>query len=377
MNCMSKEITQPNLNLEKELLHKSVYYSLALCLRMFVKLLSGIFIAKILGPSLYGLRNAFDLSISYESYSDLGTLSALNREAPYYRGKKDFQQFNSAVNSAFYINIIYAIFAAAILIMVSQYMRINGYDRKYVDFAFFFGLMIFTNKLIFYLLTVFKIEKRFYLISNINLLYGLIAAVFGVILGYFWEFRGVLISLLLADIACILIMLSKSTIIPELKISFKMYWKLIKIGLPMMFLSLLLMLLASADRALILAMISEKALGYFGIATVATGIIVTIPQAIHSVTQAPVMEKFGRTSDRARVKIYFIRAHDPHGVYPSSLIACLNYSIHIPIEYYLDKYVQSITIVKILTIGIFFNAVSSPAMSISLAFNKQVNLIFL
>ena len=372
---MSKEA--PQANIEKEILHKSIYYSLALCVRMFVKLLSGIFIAKLLGPSLYGLRNALDLSISYESYSDLGTLSALNREAPYFRGKNDFYKFHTAINSAFYVNIIYAILAAVVLIIVSQYLRINGYEQKYVDFAFFFGVMIFTNKLIFFLLTIFKIEKKFYLISNVNLLYGITAAVLGVILGYFWGFRGVLISLLLADIASIISMLYMNRIIPKLKLSLKMYLELIKIGFPMMLLSLLLMLLASADRAMILALISEKALGYFGIATVATGVIVTIPQAIHSVTLAPVMEKFGRTSDRAKVKNYFIEPMVLMGYILPVLIACMNYSIHLPIVHFLDKYVQSIPIIQILTIGIFFDAVSSPAMSISLAFNKQVKLIFL
>ena len=364
-------------NLEKDILNKSLYYSLALYARMFVKILSGICIAKILGPSLYGLRNAFDLSIGYESYSDLGTLSALNRQAPYFRGEKDSHKFTTAINSVYYVNIIYSIIAAGLLIIISQYLRLNGYEEKYIDFAFFFGIMIFTGKLTAFLQTILKIENNFYFLGKIQLLYGVTASILGVILGYFWGFRGVLISLLVADIACIILMLIRNSIIPELKLSFQMYLELFKIGFPLMILFLLLLLLASADRTMILALISEEALGYFGIATVATSVIATIPNAIHSVTLAPVMEKFGRTKDRGRVKDYFIEPMILMAYIIPILIACLDYSIHLPIVYYLDKYVQSITVIKILTIGIFFNAVSSPAISIALAFNKQVKLIFL
>ena len=364
-------------NLEKEILYKSMYYSIALYVRMLVKLLSGIFIAKLLGPSLYGLRNAFDLFIGYESYSDLGTFSALNRQAPYFRGEKNVHKFNAAINSIFCVNIIYAIFATALLIIISQYLRLNGYEKKYVDFAFFFGVMIFTSKLAFFLQTILQIEKNFYLLSKIQVLYGINASVFGIILGYFWGFRGVLVSLLIADIVCIIPMILIKNIIPELKFSLHMYLELLKIGLPMMFLLLLLLLLASVDRMLILALISQEALGYFGIATIATSIIGTIPHAIRNVTLAPVMEKFGRTKDRERVKNYFVEPMVLLAYIIPILVVCLNYSIHLPIVYYLDQYVQSITVIKILTIGIFFDAVSSPAMSIALAFNRQVKLIFL
>jgi len=48
---------------EKEIVSKSLFYSLSLYLRMFFKLIGGFFIAKFLGPSLYGLRNVFDLTM--------------------------------------------------------------------------------------------------------------------------------------------------------------------------------------------------------------------------------------------------------------------------------------------------------------------------
>ena len=365
------------ITVEKEILNKSIVYFFSLYVRIFTKLLGGIVIAKLLGPTLYGLRNAFGLSLEYEEHSDLGTFSALNRQAPYYRGAKDFQKADDAISSVFGINIVYAFIAAVILIFISRYLGFKGWEQKYVDFFFFLGIIIFSGKLNRFFQFKLKIDKKFYFLSRIEILYGLSATVIGVIFVYFFGFRGLLISLPISDFICIGYMLSKEKRIPPIKISFPLYWDLLKIGFPMMILFLLLMLLRTADRTVILALISEEALGYFGIATIATSIIGTIPMAVHNVTLAPVMEKFGKTKNKHSIKNYFIEPMILMAYTIPVLIAGLYFSIHLPIDYFLAKFHLSIPVVKILIIGFFFQAVASPALSICLAFNKQIKLILL
>jgi O-antigen/teichoic acid export membrane protein len=360
---------------EKELLSKSLFFSFSLYVRIFFKLLSGIFVAKLLGPSLFGLKNAYDLAIGYESYSDIGVFSALNRQAPFYRGEKNFEKARICIGSVFGINLYYASIAAIVMIAVSQYLGYRGYEQKYVDFALFWGAMIFTGKVNAFLQTKLKIDQRFYVLSIIQLLYGFTASILSVPLTYFWGFRGLLISLLTADVVCIGYFLLKERKFPEVIISFGLYWQLLKIGFPLMILFVLLMLLNSADRTLILAMMSEKELGYFGIATVATGVITTIPNAVHNVTVAPVMEKLGRTNNSLSIKSYFTDPMFIMAYFLPVIISCIYFAIHLPIEYYLYKYTPSISVVKIMMIGVYFEAVASPSLSISLAFNKQMRLI--
>jgi len=367
----------PQPNMEKEILNKSLVYSFSNYIRMFVKLLGGFFIAKFLGPALYGLRNAFDLSLNYEAFSDLGTFSALNRQAPYYRGAKDSTKFSTALSTVFSINIIYAIIAAVLLLLTSWYLRRNDFDQKYVDFIFFLSLMVFTGKFIAFLQIKLKIDKNFYLLSKVEVLYGVSASGLGVILAYLFGFRGVLISLFSANLIYITYIIFKERKIPAIRISFPMYWHLHKIGFPMMVLFGLFMLLSSADRILILAMISKEALGYFGIAMVAAAVITTIPQAVHNVTLAPAMEKLGQTGDKKSIKHFFIEPMVLMAYTLPFLLACLHFAIHLPIVYFLTKYMQSIEIIKILILGYFFYSVASPALSMSLAMNKQLKLMFL
>ena len=123
------EIDKPR-NMEKELLGKSMFYSFSLYVRIFVKVLSGVIVAKLLGPSLFGLKNAYDLARDYESNSDLGVFDALNRLAPYYRGEKKYEKARAAIASVWGVNLYYALTAAAILAIVSQYLRYNGYEQS-------------------------------------------------------------------------------------------------------------------------------------------------------------------------------------------------------------------------------------------------------
>jgi O-antigen/teichoic acid export membrane protein len=363
-------------NYEKDILNKSLSYSLAIYIRMMSKLFSGFFIAKFLGPTIYGLKNAFDLSLSYEAYSDLGTFSALNREVPYFRGENDTKKVNAALNSIFAVNIIYAAAASVILISISKYLKFIGYESKYVDFMFFLGIIIFVTKVRAFFQTKLKSEMKFFLLSRIEIIYGLSFSVLGVVLSYLYGFRGLLIGMLIANLLCIIFILFKERQIPKLSISFQMYWHLLKIGIPLMILFFLIMLLACANRTLIIALISQEALGYFGIAMVAVNIVALIPGVIHNVTLAPLMEKLGAEKDKSRIRHFFTEPAILMAYTLPILIVFLYYFIHLPIDYYLNKYIPAISVVKILVAGSFFQAVASPALSVSLGLNKQTKLIF-
>ncbi len=364
-------------NLEKQLLSQSLFYSFSLYVRMFLKLLGGIIIAKLLGPWLFGLKNAFDLAREYEMHSDLGAFHALNRLAPYYKGESKIEKARMAIDSVFCINMVYAVIVAAIMIILSLYAGHNGYEQKYVDFLFILGVIVFFGKLHLFLQTKFRIDRKFFELSISQLAYGLTASTCGVIFSYLWGFRGLLISLVMAEGVCIAYLMSKEQEFPKVRISLDLYRQVLKIGFPMMILFLLLILLTNADRTLILAMISEKALGYFGIATVASGAIATIPGAIRSVTLAPVMEKLGRTKDWLSIKNYLSEPMIIMAYLLPVMMSLIFFSVHLPIKYYLDQYTPSVMVVKILMVAVFFESVASPVMSVCLAINKQIELICL
>jgi len=70
----------------------------------FAKMLGfgrSIIVARFLGPSLYGLWSALSIILEYSRYANLGVLNAMNREVPFYRGKKMISKCSKSEMRAF------------------------------------------------------------------------------------------------------------------------------------------------------------------------------------------------------------------------------------------------------------------------------------
>lgn len=333
-------------------------------------------IAKLLGPVLYGIRNAFDLVLTYESFSNLGTFIAMRRQVPYYRGGNNKERAEQMVTSAFGVNILYSLFVGTTLILVALYLRKIRWEIIYVDFFFFLGLLIVTNRIKEFYLSKLTIDKNFYLLSRAQILYGFVLTVTCVILAYYLHFRGVLMGVFIADVIYIGYLFKKVKGIPAIRISFSAVWELVRVGFPIMVVGLLLVLISSADRIVIIAMLSKEALGFYGVAAVATSVIGTVPSAIYSVTLPRLMEKLGRTKDIYRIKHYLIDPTILTAYFVPFVIGVLYFGIHVPVEYFLNKFLPSINVVKILSLGLFFSCFSMP-VSICYALNKRLNVMYI
>jgi O-antigen/teichoic acid export membrane protein len=368
--------TQSSIH-ERTILSHSVLYSFALYFQMVVRLFGGIVVAKFLGPALYGLRNAFNLALDYESYSSLGTFAAMNRTAPYYRGGAEEEKAKRIESSVFTVNFCYALIVGAILLLLALYFKVSQRSGKYIDVVFFLGLIIISNKLKEFYWTKLKIDKQFAFLSRVEILCGLTMTVISVVFVYYWGLRGVLLGVFVSDLLAIIYIISNIRYIPVLGVAWQIFGEMVKIGFPMMVVFFLLTVLRSADRIVILAMLSEEALGFFGIATVATEIIAIIPNAIYSVTLQPLMEKLGKTRDPQQIKNYLIEPTILIAYFLPFLMAGLYLAIHLPIEYFLTQYLTAIPVVKILTLGLFFHAVAMLPLSVSFALNKQLRVIYI
>jgi O-antigen/teichoic acid export membrane protein len=300
------------------------------------------------------------------------------REVPYYRGGGDEEKAERIIQSAFGPNILYSLIVGSTLILVSVYLKKTGWEKNYVDLIFFLGILIITNKIKNFYSYKLAADKNIFLLSKGEILYGFMSAVGVISIIYFIGFRGLFIGLLIADTIYIgYILLKSERRFPTIKISFSLFWELLKIGFPMMIVGFLLMLLTSADRLIIITMLSEEYLGYFGIATVAVGIVSTIPNALENIIVPRLMEKLGKTQDSYQIKNYLIEPAVLIAYFMPFLIALFYLSIHLPIEYFLTKYFPAIAVVKILILGLFFYAVASIPLNVSFALNRQNNIIYI
>jgi O-antigen/teichoic acid export membrane protein len=326
---------------------------------------------------LFGLRNAFLLGLRYEAASDLGTYNAMVREVPFYRGSDDDDKAERIMSSVFGANIVYALFTGTVCILISLYLKVIHFNALYVDMVFFFGLLIIANKIKVFYSCKFIVEKKITVLSRLDIFSGFISIVICIPLAYYFSLRGLFSGLLIVDliyIACIFFLVRQ---IPSIKVSMPLIRELMKIGFPMTITLLSFTLLTSADRVIIITMLSEESLGYYGIATILFFIVYSIPEAIHSITSPRFMEKLGRHKDIHQIKHYFIEPTVLIAYFMPYLLAVFYFAIHIPIQYFLVEYIPSINVIKILIPGFFFGAVSMLPLFICYALNKQVRIIII
>lgn len=363
-------------NRESEIVSRSIIFSLAQYTSLF-GLARGFVVAKLLGPVLFGIRNTFGIIMSFNTYSHLGTLFAMQRDVPYYRGKSEDAKADLIISSTFWVNMLLVTFAGILCIIASFYLKATNWDDNYCILLFFTGSLIISGRLSEFYNYSFQIENKFYVLSRIQLYSKIVTAVSCIALTYFFSLRGFFIGLFIGDLFFItdsFFNIEKK--IPSLIVSFQVIKDLMKTGLPMLASGMLFILLINIDKIMILWFLSQKDLGFYGIATIATGVIGTISDSVFSVTLPEMMKKYGKTHDIKRIKNYLIEPTVVLAYFLPFLLASIYFLIHIPIQYYMVKFIPSIKIVKILTLGLFFFAVPTMAHSICIAVNKVINLTY-
>jgi O-antigen/teichoic acid export membrane protein len=366
------------VNNKNNVVSQSAIYSLALYACLFFGIIRGLIVAKLLGPVLYSFRNVYGMIIEFHSFSQLGTITGMEREVPYYRGKGYEEKADIIVSTTFWLNIFYVLTASVIFILVSFVCRAKTYlNGNYCDLIFFCGLSIIAQKICELFNAKFQIDKEFYFLSRIQLISRAFGIVSCVVLTYYFSLRGFFIGFLSIDIFYILIVLTHKKKFPALVIDLKILKELIKIGLPIMASGLAYIMLRSCDKIMILSMLSEQDLGYYGLSTLAIGVIDVISSSTFSVISPNLMQEYGKTDDRNQIKHYFLEPTVILAYFLPFILASIYFGIHLPIQHYLFKYIPSIIVVKILVLGLFFLVTPTTAIAVCLAINKQLHLFYI
>jgi len=359
------------------LYHTSVYV-IAHYICSFLGMIRAFIVAKLLGPYLYGFRHVFDMIIRFSSFSHFGTMYGMNREVPYYRGTGDKDKETDILSSAFWANLIF-LFTISLFIITSSYF-LRSYaiiDDKYCDILFFSGLIIITNRLCQYYEIKLKLDKKVTVLSILDLYGRIFGIVICIILTYFFNLRGFFTGILIGDVTLLLLYYNADKNIPAFKICFPIIRELIKVGFPIMAVGIMSMLLGNTDKLMILKYFSEESLGFYGISSFIAMILGMIPGKLYQVTMPYIMEAYGKTKDINQIKNYFIEPTVLLAYISPFIIAAIYFSIHIPIEFFLKKYMPSIIVIQILSLGFYFLILNTMATSICYAVNKQMNIFYL
>ena len=356
----------------KILKHISLFTSSSL-VQSIGQLFHSYFGARWLGPDTFGAWQGARIIQSYLSYASLGVGHAMHRDVPALRGKNQNEEIDKIKNCTWSFNILIYTFVSIILFIASYF--ING-NREFILSLRFVAILIEITMFNGFFNVWFKANNRFEVVSAVAVINGLAN-----ILTIYLIYSGKLTGFLVAKVISLALMLIYYIYKNDTHLGFYLNRFIIinemKVGFPILLLTLSTTIFSTIDRILILNKLSFAELGLYSLSGIIFIPITVVFTSVSAVLYPRVTERFGQTNRPHTLTNMFkmpvlVLSH----VVPF-LIASLYIFIPLLVNLFLVKYEMGVTATQIVIWGIFFYSLVSTLGNVIIALNKQIYMVLL
>lgn len=337
-------------------------------------IITGILIRKFLGPTLMGIWGYLQVIQYYSNYSELGILTAAEREIPFHYGKNDQQQASKIKNNAFAFTTITSLIVFLLLTGYALFVRHS------VTKPFFYGLLTIAilsagGQYGLLYTVLLRADKNISVLSKAKVLFGLTWLTLIIFLVIPFSIYGLYLAVIILLLISILYFYKNISYKFTFQINYVELKRLIIIGMPIILMYVGILSIKNVDRIFIVNMLSLQHLGYYSIAIMASNYIFTIPSTFSIIMFPRFQESYAIKNDivdiqnfvdtPTRILAYFIAIFIGFAflVLPPLVIIVL------------PKYIQGITALKILLLGTFFISLTHMSNQFLITLNKQRNLV--
>ena len=362
-----------NVDSESEIIKETTAYTASSYASQAVLMLRGFLIARVLGPSLYGVWTIMRIFFRSSHYLSCGTTSAMVRQVPYEigRGNKDYPLILQQ-NSISWHLLISSIVSACVFILSFTDLISNFTSEMRI-----MGIVFILHTI--HLFIPFKLisEKKILLLSKYNFCYAILNTIFGISLLFPFRINGLLAGMALSHLTLIIYLLKRGDLSLRLQLDQVVLKDLMRKGFPIIILFTSFFLMYNIDKIIVFILLGSTMTGYYGLASFISGIINFIPVAVTNVLLPRMMYHYGRTQERSAIEEYFTKPIVLlSGIIPI-ILGLIFININIIIIALLPQYIPSITVLQILIIGLYFAALWGIPTNMLIAFNKQKKLMWL
>jgi O-antigen/teichoic acid export membrane protein len=337
-------------------------------------IITGILTRKFLGPALMGIWSYLQVIQYYANYTELGILSATERELPYYYGKNDKLKADKLKNNAFtYTTIISAILIISIVIYAVK-------ARQDTSTPFFYGLLTIAilascGQYGLFYTVLLRAEKNINVLSKGKIIFALTWLLFTILLVIPLNIYGLYITVTIVILVNTIYFYRSVKYSPSFELDFSELRRLFVIGIPMVFLSVGIISIMNIDRIFIVHMLGPKYLGYYSIAIMASNYIFTIPTTFSIVMFPRFQESFALQDNIVDIQ-NFINTPTRILSYFIAIMIGFAYLILPPvIIIILSQYTEGLTALRILLFGTFFLSLTHMSNQFLITLNKQMQLL--
>jgi O-antigen/teichoic acid export membrane protein len=327
-------------------------YSASAIVSQALGLIAGFWVARLLGPSDFGVWNAVSLVLVYGAYLELGALSAMGRDLPFYHGQRDVEKAIALEGAARRVTIFGALVAALFVIAFSF---LPTHSLKMALGLQAMAVVLILQQVYTYHRVVLRSHNYFKELSQQQVLLAIVSSGLAILFTVYFGLEGRLVAAILALAVIVLYAVRRNPWRPVPNFNLSTAWSLIRVGLPILISGFILSLLSTIDRLMVITFLGEKQLGYFGLALLLTSVVSLIPAMASQVLYPRITHQYGSSGNNVEALRSFVLT--PPVILSASLpvlIGSLYLSLPLVIAVFLPAYIPGVTAARIVIIGTFF-----------------------
>jgi O-antigen/teichoic acid export membrane protein len=315
------------------------------------RFLATLLVARLLGPTLYGLWNGLLLVLNNGVYyGHLGVLNGMDQEVPRNHGRGAEAENAPLVDSAFGVALLSASLVA-VGCLAGSFLAddpANAFGLRLL------ALIVVAEQLRVFYDVLLRSHARFRAAALGQALLAVLMVT--VVLGATWwaGFAGFLWAQAASFVAVAAVLARLAPGRPRPRLDWRRAAALARIGFPIMASSFAYGLLTSLDRVMVLAFLGRAELGYYSIGFMAYGTMMLVPRSVSQMLYPRMAREYGRTGDPRSLRPLVMR---PIALLAGVMVPVLAAVFFLGpwfVERFLPEYVPGIPAFRIVLVGVFF-----------------------
>jgi O-antigen/teichoic acid export membrane protein len=339
--------------------------------------LKGILIARILGPSWFGVWGILMIILSYNLHSHFGLIHGMNKRVPYLRGKGNVSEAKEIVDTSFW-SIVSIGAILAILLFVFSFILSNRFSVEIIIGLRMLSLIIFLHQVYIYLISLLRIDKNFNLLSIVVAIFPIVSL--GLTVVFFVLFDNKLIAALagtlLAYVVSNIIIFLKTKYRFQFRVNTQLLKRIFMVGAPLIVINIGYSLFITIDRWMIARFIGEPQLGYYALGASMGQFLVTASSTVAFVVYPRMLERYGKSGEVAALKNLTIIPLFALSVLMAFICALYISVIPLFIKVVVPAYMPGLLAITLFGLGAYFLCLVGIAGNFLISVDKQKYILF-
>lgn len=339
-------------------------------------LLSSLWIKKTIGPYLSGVIATLAVVAAYFTYSNLGVLTAAERDLPVLLGEDDSVGFARMQGTAFTFTMLSAVILAALMLSGAIAFR-GAIGQPLFEGLVAYAVVVVLQQLTFYYLTLLRTRQQFMFLSKVQIFSMTLSSLGNALAVSFFGFRGLLLAAVLLAVAQITWLQMRERHFPPLTVDRKGLKHLLSVGIPLLAFGIVMTTMRSIDNIIVLRFLGTTALGMYSIALMANVLLFSLTNSLSGVLFPRMQIAYGRVRTFETLSTFVVRPTLVMGVMLPILMGLLFLAGPEVIRAFLPQFIPGVPAFKVIVIVSYFFSMFQMSLCFLISINKQLQAVLL